>query len=369
MTKSDHARPQLTVVVPCYNERENIRPLVDLLDKALPDVRWEVLFVDDDSPDGTAKEVRDLARERDDVRVLHRIGRRGLAGACIEGILSSISPIVAVMDADLQHDETKLAVMFAALQEDPELDLVIGSRHVEGGSATEGFNPLRAKGSEIATSLAQRLLRITASDPMSGFFMVRREKFNEVVLDLQNQGFKILADMLAASRGTWKVQEVGYTFRSRQFGESKMDAAITLEFLGLIVARLTGGVLPIRFILFMMVGLSGVAVQLAAVKLAMLAVGASFVMAQIFGVWLAMTTNFLLNNALTYRDRALRGRAILRGLLSFYAVCMVGAVANVAIADLVFVAFPYWAVASFLGALVGALWNFGASSLVTWRMR
>lgn len=361
--------PELTVVVPCYNERENIRPLVDLLDKALLGINWEVLFVDDDSPDQTAHEVRELARERSRVRVLHRVGRRGLAGACIEGILSSVSPFVAVMDADLQHDESKLADMFAILRDDPDADIVIGSRHVEGGSATDGFSRLRALGSEFATRLARRLLKIEASDPMSGFFMVRRSRFNEVILNLQSQGFKILADMLAASKGRWRVREVGYEFRSRKFGESKMDSAVTLEFVGLLISKLTGGLLSIRFVLFLIVGLSGVFVQLATVKFALLAGISQFWIAQSLGVWVAMTSNFLLNNMLTYSDRSLRGFALIPGLLTFYVVCLVGAIANVGVAELTLPIMPWWGFASVLGAVIGAFWNFIASSLFTWRVR
>ncbi len=361
--------PELTVVVPTYNEKDNIRPLVALLDEALAGIDWEVVFVDDDSPDGTAREVRALARERGNVRVLHRIGRRGLAGACIEGILSSVSPVVAVMDADLQHDERILPEMFRLMAEDPELDLVIGSRHVAGGTVGTGLSKVRKWGSDMATALARRLLKITASDPMSGFFMVRRESFNQVVTELQPQGFKILADMLSASRGRWKTKEVGYTFRERRHGESKMDTAVTLEFLGLLVSRLTGGLVPIRFVLFTLVGISGVAVQLGMVGLVMALSGGPFWAAQTIGVFTAMTTNFLLNNMLTYRDRQLRGREFWRGLASFYVVCSIGALANVGVAGLLFKWFGTWPVASFAGAVVGALWNFMASALFTWRTR
>ncbi len=362
-------RPELTVVIPSFNERANVRPLVGLLTQALDGIAWEAVFVDDDSPDGTADEVRAVALEDPRVRVLHRVGRRGLAGACIEGILSAISPLVAVMDADLQHDETKLAEMVQAFRADPDLDLVIGSRHVDGGSIGNGFSAVRAWGSDKATTLTKRMLRIEASDPMSGFFMVKRTSFNQVVQSLQTQGFKILADMLAASKGRWKVAEVGYTFRDRQHGESKLDAAITAEFLALLVARLTGGVLPIRFILFMMVGASGVLVQLAAMRLALWTATDVFWIAQTFGVWVAMTTNFLLNNALTYHDRTLRGWDMAVGLLSFYAVCAVGAAANVGVAEVVYGAVGQAEFASFVGAVIGALWNFVASALVTWRAR
>lgn len=359
--------PELTIVVPTYNERDNVRPLVDLLEKALEGHRWEVVFVDDDSPDGTAREVRAVAREKPNVRVIHRIGRRGLAGACIEGILSSVAPIVAVMDGDLQHDETILAQMLEMMQADPDLDLVIASRNVEGGSSGNGLSAVRKWGSDTATAIARRLLRITASDPMSGFFMVRRNSFNSVVLGLQQQGFKILADMLSASRGGWKVAEVPYVFRERQHGESKMDSAVALEFLSLLLVRMTGGMVSIRFILFMIVGLSGLVVHLTTLRLVMLAFPVSFAVAQTVAVVVAMTSNFILNNVLTYKDRTLRGRDFLRGLLSFYGVCSVGAVANVGVATAVYAVLPFWALAGFAGAFVGALWNFVASALVTWK--
>lgn len=363
------AAPELTIVVPTFNERDNIRPLAALIDAALPGTAWELVFVDDDSPDGTAEEVRRLALADPRVRLIHRVGRRGLAGACIEGILSAVSPLVAVMDADLQHDERRLADMLAAFRADGTLDLVIGSRHAEGGSADAGFSRIRARGSEAATRLAKRLLKIEASDPMSGFFMVRRTSFHQVVLELQSQGFKILADMLSASRGRWKVAEVAYEFRARQHGQSKMDTAVALEFLGLLGARMTGGLVPIRFIMFVMVGFTGVFVQLAVVRLMLVFIPDHFAIAQSFGVLVAMTTNFMLNNALTYRDRSLSGMAFWRGLLSFYAVCFVGAVANVGVAESVHRIVPLWALASFVGAVVGALWNFVVSALVTWRAR
>ncbi len=361
--------PDLTVVVPTFNERPNIRPLVGLLDRALAGIAWEVVFVDDDSPDGTADEVRALGREDGRVRVLHRIGRRGLAGATIEGMLSSIAPVVAVMDADLQHDETRLPAMFAILRDDPATDIVVASRNVAGGSAAGGFSALRKWGSDRATALARRFLKVTATDPMSGFFMLRRERFNEVVTQLQPEGFKVLLDMLSSSRGRWRVAEVPYDFRARRFGTSKMDSAVAFEFLALVVARATGGLVSIRFVLFALVGLTGVFVQLAVVRAMLWFATDVFILAQAAGVFVAMTTNFLLNNLLTYSDRALKGAALIRGLLSFYAVCAIGAVANVGVAEAVFAVLPQPEIASFCGAVVGAVWNFLASSAYTWKAR
>ena len=359
----------LTIVVPTYNEKLNVRPLVSLLDKALVDINWEVVFVDDDSPDGTADEVRELARTRLDVRVIHRIGRRGLSGACIEGILSSAAPYVAVMDGDLQHDETVLISMIASFNADPELNLVIGSRNVEGGSSGNGLSGIRSFGSNMATVMARKLLKIRVQDPMSGFFMIKLESFSDVVGELQRQGFKILTDLLSASRGSWKIKEIPFVFKERQYGQSKMDSAVTLEYFGLILARLTGGAISIRFVLFLFVGLTGILVQLLMVGIFLNVMFLSFFYSQILAVILAMTSNFFLNNILTYRDQSLSGKYILFGLLSFYFVCSLGAVANVAVANLVYNFVPLWILASFFGSVISSLWNFMSSKWLTWRVR
>ena len=359
----------LTIVVPTYNEKLNVRPLVSLLDKALVDINWEVVFVDDDSPDGTADEVRELARTRLDVRVIHRIGRRGLSGACIEGILSSAAPYVAVMDGDLQHDETVLISMIASFNADPELNLVIGSRNVEGGSSGNGLSGIRSFGSDMATVMARKLLKIRVQDPMSGFFMIKLESFREVVGELQKQGFKILTDLLSASRGGWKIKEIPFVFKERQYGQSKMDSAVTLEYFGLILARLTGGAISIRFVLFLFVGCTGILVQLLMVGIFLNVMFLSFFYSQILAVILAMTSNFFLNNILTYRDQSLSGKYILFGLLSFYFVCSLGAVANVAVANLVYNFVPLWILASFFGSVISSLWNFMSSKWLTWRVR
>jgi dolichol-phosphate mannosyltransferase len=359
----------LTVVIPTYNEKDNVKPLIALLDETLQTIVWEVVFVDDDSPDGTADEVRQIARKRKNVRVIHRVGRRGLSGACIEGILSSSAPFAAVMDGDLQHDERILVSMLAALEKDSDVDLVVGSRNVSGGSVGSGLTKIRSLGSDVATILAHRLLKITVKDPMSGFFMVRLESFRGVVEELQMQGFKILTDLLSASRGGWKVIEIPFVFKERKFGESKMDSAVTLEYFGLILARLSGGRLSIRFILFLFVGLTGVLVQLIMVALFLKVLLFSFFYSQILGVVAAMTSNFFLNNVLTYRDQSLIGRQALIGLISFYVVCSLGAVANVAVANIVYSVMPLWVFASFLGSVMSSLWNFMSSRWLTWRIR
>jgi dolichol-phosphate mannosyltransferase len=359
--------PQLSVIVPTFNERDNVTTLLRRLAATLAGVAWEVIFVDDNSPDGTWDVVRSLASKDPRVRCLRRIGRRGLSGACIEGILASSAPYAAIIDADLQHDETQLPKMLALL-EGGNADLVVGSRYIEGGSA-ESFNKQRAGASALATEVAKRVLRVKIGDPMSGFFMIRRDRFEQLAPQLSTQGFKILLDVVATARGGLRIVEVPYTFGSRVHGESKLDSMVALDFLGLVLAKLTGDVVSLRFLLFAMVGSIGLFVHLAALFVALNSFGLSFPNAQAFGALVAMTSNFVLNNFLTYRDQRLKGFAILRGLLLFYLVCSVGLFANVGVAFSVYDQEPIWWLAGAAGALMGVVWNYAMSGLFVWRRR
>jgi len=358
---------QLSVVVPTFNERDNVTTLFRRLESALAGTAFEVIFVDDNSPDDTWQVVRALAREDGRVRCIRRIGRRGLSGACIEGILASSAPFAAVIDADLQHDETQLAKMLALLQ-GGEFDLVVGSRYIEGGSA-ESFNRQRAGASALATEVARRLLRVKIADPMSGFFMIGRDRFEELAPQLSTQGFKILLDVVATAHGSLRVKEVPYTFGSRLHGESKLDSMVALDFLGLVLAKLTNDIVSLRFLLFATVGLIGLVVHFVALYTALEAFDLPFPEAQACGALSAMTSNFILNNFLTYRDQRLKGFAILRGLLLFYLVCSVGLFANVGVAFSVYDQQPIWWLAGAAGALMGVVWNYAMSGLFVWRKR
>jgi dolichol-phosphate mannosyltransferase len=361
------ALPELSVVVPTFNECDNVTTLFRRLETTLAGVAWEVIFVDDNSPDGTWDVVRGLARQDSRVRCIRRIGRRGLSGACIEGILASSAPFAAVIDADLQHDETQLPKMLALLQAG-EADLVVGSRYVEGGSA-DSFNRQRAGASALATGVAKRVLRVEIADPMSGFFMIRRDRFEQLAPQLSTQGFKILLDVVATARGNLRIQESPYAFGSRLHGESKLDSMVALDFLGLVLAKLTHDTVSLRFLLFAMVGSIGLLVHLAVLFIALKAFALPFPESQACGALSAMTSNFIMNNFLTYRDQRLKGFAILRGLLLFYLVCSVGLLANVGVAFSVYDQQPIWWLAGAAGALMGVVWNYAMSGLFVWRRR
>ncbi|MGM4928726.1 glycosyltransferase [Tardiphaga sp. 619_E2_N8_5] len=358
---------QLSVVVPTFNERGNVATLVQRLDAALVGISWEVIFVDDNSPDGTADAVRELARADSRVRCIRRIGRRGLSGACIEGMLASSAPCAAVIDGDLQHDETQLGKMLGLI-ESGAAELVIGSRYIEGGSA-DSFNQQRLGASKFATAVAQRVLKVEIADPMSGFFMIRRDRFEQLAPKLSTQGFKILLDVVATAEGDLRVIEVPYTFGSRLHGESKLDSMVALDFLGLVLAKLTNDTVSLRFLLFAMVGSIGLFVHFAVLFVTLEVFDPPFAEAQAIAAFCAMTGNFLLNNFLTYRDQRLKGFGILRGLAIFYVVCSVGLLANVGVAWSVFDQEPIWWLAGASGALMGVVWNYAMSGLFVWRKR
>jgi dolichol-phosphate mannosyltransferase len=360
------ATVELSVVVPTFKERGNVAELVRRLDASLAGIAWEAIFVDDNSPDGTAAAVKEISGTDPRVRCLRRVGRRGLAGACIEGMLSSAAPYVAVIDADLQHDEKVLPLMLAKLRGN-EADLVAATRYVAGGSASS-FSEGRGAISRLATKMTHRLVGTPLSDPMSGFFMMRRDRFDEIAPRLSPAGFKILLDIAATAESRLRIAEQPYSFGERFDGESKFNIQIGVEFLGLLLAKMTGDLVDPRFIFFAIVGSIGLIVHLSVLSLG-LALTDTFRHAQIVATFVAMTSNFMLNNELTYRDRRLKGFALVRGFVLFCIVCSVGVLANVDLASWLYGARPIWWVAGAVGAIMSVLWNYAMSTLFVWRAR
>jgi dolichol-phosphate mannosyltransferase len=358
--------PELTIVIPTLNEQANIALLIDRLRDALHGIDWEVVFVDDDSKDGTIAAIREIAAHDHRVRGIRRIARRGLAGACLEGILSSSAPVVAVMDGDLQHDETRLSAMFEIMR-GGEIDMVIASRYQQDGSAEGGLSRLRSSGSRLATRLAQLLVKTPIGDPMSGFFMLRRDIVEAVAPRLSRQGFKILLDIVASSPAL-RITEIPYVFGPRLRGQSKLDSTVVLEYAGLLVAKASGDVISTRFLAFGLVGSAGVVVHLAALH-ALLSRGLPFVAAQTAAMFTAMAFNYSLNNAFTYRDLRRRGWHFVTGFGMFASLCSVGVVAGVGMSSLLYTSSSRWWVAGLAAAAVGAAWNYVTNSAITWRTR
>ncbi len=356
--------PILSVIVPTFNERDNVQELIRRLDLALADIPWEVIFVDDDSPDHTADAVREGAQKDSRVRCLQRLGRRGLSSACIEGMLASSAPYLAVIDGDLQHDERLLVPMLDALRHEA-LDIVVGSRYVAGGRAG-GLDPSRLRISRFATRLGRRFVPETLTDPMSGFFMLRREVVPEVARELSGVGFKILLDIFASSKRPLRFRELPYEFRARHAGESKLDSQVAWEYGMLLLDKMVGRYVPVRFMAFSIVGGFGMLLHLLILTIAYRLMGVEFVTGQIVATGIAMTFNYAVNNALTYRDRRLKGWRWIKGWISFVIGCSIGAFANVGIAAWLFARQYQWVAAAVAGILVGAVWNYAVTFVYTW---
>ncbi|WP_448954390.1 glycosyltransferase family 2 protein [Labrys neptuniae] len=360
-------RYDLAVVVPTLNEAANIAPLLARFDTALRGLAWEAIFVDDDSNDGTAREIRRLAETRPNLRCLSRVGRRGLASAAVEGMMATGAPFIAVIDADLQHDEALLPAMLARL-EAGDLDLVVASRFAPG-SDTASFPDRRRRLSGLGIGLARLIAPSGLSDPLSGFFMLRREVIIDVVGRLYGGGFKILLDIVSSARRPLRIAELPMRFGSRLAGASKLDFTIGLDFLGLVFDKTLGRLIPLRFVLFLLVGLSGLMVNLVVVAFFLHLIKWEFFWAQAIAIQTAMISNFLLNNVVTHRDRRLHGWAMLRGLASFCIACLIGASLNLTLSSFLYESGLNWSVASLVGAAYSSMWNYMITATLTWRVR
>jgi dolichol-phosphate mannosyltransferase len=355
----------LAVIIPTLNERDNVEPLIRTLDIALAGIPHELVFVDDWSLDGTYQLLVSIARVRPDIRVVGRQGRRGLSSAVIDGVMATSADIVAVIDADMQHDETILGDMFETLIGD-RADVAIGSRYGDGGSCGE-WDAQRLKMSQMATRIAQSVLPGSVNDPMSGFFMIRRDIVVNMIPDLSQKGFKILLDLLMSSPYPLRVTEIPYTFRSREAGVSKLSASVVFSFLWLVLQKTFRKYVPLRFQKFGMVGLMGAGVHLVILRSLLTTGHMGFAAAQACAVIAAIGFNFALNNMITYSDRRLSGWRLITGALSFYTVCGLGAISNVGMGSLIYSGHHRWWVAGVAGAIVGSVWNFAMSSTLTWR--
>ena len=369
---------RLGVVLPTFNERKNLRGMIDRLDAALAGVPWEVIVVDDNSPDGTADEARAIAQDDPRVRVIQRIGRRGLSSAAIEGMCATAAPVVAVMDADHQHDPALLPGMLAAI-ESGNHDLAYASRFAEGSSTEEWGRPDRVKASNLANRIANKVTGVELSDPMSGYFMLRTEVLRADAHRLSGVGFKILLDILATVEAPLRIKEFPMNFAARAEGESKLDRTVVFEFLVGLYDKWLGRIIPTRFALFGTVGALGVFVQLGMLWVMLhLVFGERFV----YGNWdesttfnvantvaavVAMTFNFVLNNELTYSDKRLRGLGpVLKGWAQFALTCSLGLLTNIGSAAVLKSMGIHDVVAVIVGIVLGSVWNFALSNKFVW---
>lgn len=355
-----------SIIIPAYNERDNIPLVVERLESLLGDFDWEIVFVDDDSQDGSREVLMDLARAKPRVRFIRRIGRRGLASACLEGMASSAADVFAVMDCDLQHDETILPGMLRAFEEDSQLELAVGSRYTGKGGGTGEWSKSRVFVSRFATKIGSVVRKTELTDPMSGFFAIRRNIFEETVRQMTGKGFKILLDIVLSAGRPLRVREFPYEFRTRQHGESKLDIVVAFEYLYLLADKIFGRFVPVRFVLYVLAGVSGLVLHLGILGVLHKLASVPFGSAQILATLAAMASNFLVNNSVTFRQQRLKGSLFLPGLAAYMLICGIGAVVNVQSAEYLFDQLIPWWFAGAAGALVGAVWNYAVSTQIVW---
>lgn len=357
---------ELAIVLPTLNECGNIRPMVNRLEAALGPTGWEAVFVDDNSNDGTAEEARRIGRGDSRIRVIQRIGRRGLASAAIEGMCATAAPFVAVMDADHQHDPALLVEMLEAVKSG-EADLAYASRFAIGGNADGLSSKGREKGSRLANALARRLTGTELTDAMSGYFLLRTDQLRKQAENLSGIGFKIMLDILATAEPRLIVKEFPLKFAERLSGDSKLDHGVVLDFIAGLAERYFGRYVPTRFVLFGLVGGLGVIVHMAVLAAIYWPQSVAFGWAQAIATMVAMTFNFWLNNLLTYRDKKLDGAdGLFWGWLKFCGACSIGAFANVAVATVLEDQGFIWWGAALIGVVIASVWNYALSSRFVW---
>jgi dolichol-phosphate mannosyltransferase len=374
--------PLLSLVVPTYNESGNIHRIVDrlvaLLDDALPG-RYELIVVDDDSPDGTWEKALALAPSLPQLKVMRRQREKGLSSAVIRGWQAAEGEILGVIDADLQHPPEVLLDLVTAMK--AGADLAVASRHVEGGGVSEWSLVRRflSRGAQLLGLIVLPQVVGRVSDPMSGYFLVRRAAIAGPMLN--PKGYKILLEVIGRGQVS-TIAEVGYVFQERTQGESKVTWRQYVDYLHHLVQLRIGGRLsrwqqqfPLqRFIRFGVVGLSGVFIDMAILYLLHTTLGLPLTRSKILAAETAIVNNFIWNDSWTFADVSQRQQGWgprLKRFLKFNLVCLAGLVLNVLILNIVYngIFGQRWAyLANLIAIAAVTIWNFWLNLKLSWRV-
>lgn len=352
-----------TIIIPTYHERDNIAPLLERIHAAVKGHDYRVLFVDDDSQDGTSELVAELSRKYP-VDIMVRKDKRGLASAVVDGITQAQGETLVVMDADLQHPPEVLPALLKKVDEG--FDMAIGSRYVPGGGC-EGWGRLRRMISKGAIFIAHLLLPQTRKikDPLSGLFAFKKKAIEGV--DLRPLGYKIILEVLIEGRMK-SVAEVPFKFVTRERGQSKLSAKQQVEFLKHTFSLMRRSGELARFVKFGLVGGSGIIVNEGLLWALTEFVGLPYTISSPIAVEASIISNFMLNDVFTFRDRRDRAGSGLIRFLKFNSVSLGGLVINVGTLWLLttFLGVHYL-VSNLAGIFLAFLWNFLLNSWWTWK--
>ncbi len=372
--------PDLSLIICTLNEGAAIRSVIEEICTTLGDINHEIVVVDDNSTDATQSEVLDLAKTRPNVRLHVRYDERGLSSAAIKGWDLAYGRYLGVMDGDGQHDPAAIRELALMIMKGDK-DLVCASRYI--GQTDTGLSFFRDLGSKAATAVTGLVLKVPLTDPMSGCFMMTREYYQSARPKLTGVGFKILVDIAASAQAKPRFGEVKAALRQRQGGTSKLDVRVVLDLGAMLVEKATNGFLPARFVLFAGVGVTGVFVYTAILIICHTLLSGNppaaiyrykmpsgDTISYSVAIWISMTWNFFVNNSITFRDKRLKGWAIVRGLFGFYFACSIGAILSLALSlfmkDHLHI---HWLVAGVGAALLSSVWNYWASTMLSWRKK
>ena len=360
----------ISIIIPTFNEIENITRLINQLLKLEILHELEIIIVDDNSCDGTSSLVRKYAQNDRRIRLISRLGRSGLSSAIKEGCLCASGDVIAVMDADGQHDPSNIKKALEKLYF-ARVDLIVGSRFLEG-SLIKGLSKSRENSSSFANKLARLSLYgfyNNLTDYMSGFFIFKRKACIKFIEKIDVNGFKFLYELLVISKGKLKTCEVPLVFEERIYGESKLDLPVVWDFLISLIHTFSKRIVPRRAISFALVGSIGVFVQLATIYLILGLTKFNFENILPIGVIIAASSNFTINNLLTFRSNKLKGKSFYFGLMKFLLVSSLPMIANIGVTNLFYNQLSINTLFSQLaGILVVFIWNYAASSKVVWNL-
>ena len=358
----------ISVIIPTYNEYKNLPKLLDQLLNLETIFEKEIIIVDDNSSDGTQNLARSYSQNDRRIRLISRLGRSGLSSAIKEGCLCASGDLIVIMDADGQHEPNSIINGLEKFN-NKNIDIIIGSRFLEE-SIIKGLSSKRESGSSIANFLARITLHSgykKLTDYMTGFILLKRNSCIKYIEKIDVNGFKFLYELLSLSKGKLKVIEIPLVFGFREFGKSKLDLAVIWDFLISLIHNFFGRIIPRRAFSFALVGLIGVFVQMFAIYFLLAVTDFDFEKILPVGVILAATSNYIINNILTFRSNKLSGKNFYFGLFKFLLVASLPIIANIGVANLFYNQLSTNTFfAQIAGILVVFIWNYAASSRVVW---
>ena len=358
----------ISVIIPTYNEYKNLPKLLDQLLNLETIFEKEIIIVDDNSSDGTQNLARSYSQNDRRIRLISRLGRSGLSSAIKEGCLCASGDLIVIMDADGQHEPNSIINGLEKFN-NKNIDIIIGSRFLEE-SIIKGLSSKRESGSSIANFLARITLHSgykKLTDYMTGFILLKRNSCIKYIEKIDVNGFKFLYELLSLSKGKLTVIEIPLVFGFREFGQSKLDLAVIWDFLISLIHNFFGRIIPRRAFSFALVGLIGVFVQMFVIYFLLAVTDFDFEKILPVGVILAATSNYIINNILTFRSNKLSGKNFYFGLFKFLLVASLPIIANIGVANLFYNQLSSNTFfAQIAGILVVFIWNYAASSRVVW---